>query len=98
MNGTAPLYVLRHGETEWNREGRIQGARDSALTERGRAQAAAMGRALAVELERNAGPTIFLRSPLGRTRETSLIVGRSLGLDPSCWRDDERLVEVCYGA
>lgn len=45
MNGQAPLYVLRHGETEWNREGRIQGARDSALTERGRAQAAVDARA-----------------------------------------------------
>lgn len=98
MNGEAPLYVLRHGETEWNREGRIQGARDSALTGRGRVQAAAMGRALAAELERNPRPTIFLRSPLGRTRETSLIVGRSIGLDPSCWRDDGRLVEFCYGA
>ena len=93
----APLYVLRHGETEWNREGRIQGARDSALTERGRTQAAAMGPALATELECSPGPTIFLRSPLGRTRETSVIVGRSLGLDPSSWRDDRRLAEFCYG-
>lgn len=98
MNGESPLYVLRHGETEWNREGRIQGARDSALTERGRAQAAGMGRALAAELEHSPGPTIFLRSPLGRTRETSVIVGHRLGLDPSCWCDDSRLVEFSYGA
>lgn len=97
MRGHAPVYVLRHGETEWNRAGRIQGARDSALTERGRAQAAVMGRALAAELALGSGPTNFLRSPLGRARETSLIVGRSLGLDLSCWRDDWRLVEFCYG-
>jgi broad specificity phosphatase PhoE len=93
----APLYVLRHGETTWNTERRMQGSRDSDLTERGRAQALAMGRALARELALENRPTIFLRSPLGRTRETSLIVGRALGLDPARWRDDPRLVELSYG-
>jgi glucosyl-3-phosphoglycerate phosphatase len=41
------LYILRHGETVWNREGRLQGALDSALTEHGVAQARCMGKALA---------------------------------------------------
>ncbi len=98
MKLAAPLYVLRHGETVWNTERRMQGSRDSDLTERGRAQAVAMGRALARELAREARPTIFLRSPLGRVRETSLIVGRELGLDPAHWRDDPRLAELGYGA
>ena len=98
MKLAAPLYVLRHGETVWNTERRMQGSRDSDLTERGRAQAVAMGRALAKELAQEERPTIFLRSPLGRTRETSLIVGRELGLDPAHWRDDPRLVELSYGA
>jgi probable phosphoglycerate mutase len=92
-----PLYVLRHGETAWNLERRMQGTRNSDLTVRGRAQARAMGRALAGELAREPGPTIFLRSPLGRARETSLIVGRELGLDPDEWRDDRRLAELSYG-
>ena len=35
-----PLYILRHGETEWNASGRLQGRFDSPLTEKGRAQAA----------------------------------------------------------
>ena len=65
----APLYLLRHGETQWNTERRMQGTRNSDLTERGRAQAAAMGRALARELALEERPTIFLRSPLGRVRE-----------------------------
>ena len=56
-----------------------------------------MGRALARELAREERPTVFVRSPLGRTRETSLIVGRALGLDPAEWRDDPRLVELGYG-
>ena len=39
MTLVAPLYMLRHGETAWNTERRMQGTKDSALTERGRAQA-----------------------------------------------------------
>jgi probable phosphoglycerate mutase len=97
MKLTAPLYLLRHGETAWNLERRMQGSKDSRLTARGRAQAAAMGRALATELAREPGPTIFLRSPLGRTRETSLIIGHALDLDPSEWSDDPRLAELRYG-
>ena len=98
MKLASPLYMLRHGETAWNTERRMQGTRNSDLTELGRAQAVAMGRALAAELAREHRPTVFLRSPLGRTCETSLIVGRELGLDPAEWRDDRRLVELSYGA
>jgi probable phosphoglycerate mutase len=97
MKLNAPLYMLRHGETAWNLERRMQGRRDSTLTPRGREQAAAMGRALAAELAREPGPTIFLRSPLGRARETALIVGSALGLDPGEWRDEARLAELGYG-
>jgi len=92
-----PLYMLRHGETAWNLERRMQGTRNSDLTERGQTQAQAMGRTLRTELGREPGPTIFLRSPLGRARETSLIVGRELGLEPGDWRDDQRLAELSYG-
>jgi len=93
----SPLYMLRHGETAWNTERRMQGTKDSALTDRGRAQALAMGRTLKVELARTPAPTIFLRSPLGRVRETSEIIGRELGLEPAQWRDDPRLAELSYG-
>ncbi len=92
-----PLYVLRHGETAWNTERRMQGTKDSALTERGRAQALAMGRTLKAELARTPGPTVFLRSTLGRVRETSDIIAHELGLDAAQWRDDPRLVELGYG-
>lgn len=97
MKLTNPLYLLRHGETAWNLERRMQGSKNSSLTARGRAQAAAMGRALAIELKREPGPTLFLRSPLGRTCETAEIIGRALGLDPTEWRDDPRLAELRYG-
>lgn len=98
MKLTAPLYMLRHGETAWNTERRMQGHKNSDLTARGRVQALAMGRTLKAELEREPGPTIFLRSPLGRTRETSEIVGRELGIASSEWREDMRLAELSYGS
>jgi len=97
MTLAAPLYVLRHGETTWNLERRLQGSKNSELTERGRRQAAGLGRTLRAELAREPGPTLFLRSPLGRTRETSLIVGQELGVDPAEWRDDLRLAELSFG-
>ncbi len=97
MTLNVPLYMLRHGETAWNTERRMQGTKDSNLTERGRVQAQAMGRTLKAELAGAPGRTIFLRSPLGRVRETSEIIGRELGLDPAEWRDDPRLVELSYG-
>ncbi|MGD9880212.1 MAG: histidine phosphatase family protein [Reyranella sp.] len=97
MSLTIPLYVLRHGETAWNTERRMQGLRDSKLTERGRLQAEAMGRSLGRELEGATGPTVFLRSPLGRACETAEIIGREIGLDAGQWRDDPRLVELGYG-
>ncbi len=93
----APLYVLRHGETTWNTERRLQGTKDSNLTERGRAQALAMGRALRRELSNGEDVIVFLRSPLGRVRETSLLIGGELGLDPTRWREDPRLAEIGYG-
>ncbi len=97
MKLMAPLYMLRHGETAWNTERRMQGTKNSALTERGRAQAIAMGRTLKVELALEPGPTVFLRSPLGRTCETALLIGRELGLAAGEWRDDPRLAELSYG-
>ena len=57
---------MRHGETEWNREGRIQGHNDGALNERGRRQAEAVGLALRLE-----HPTAVYASPLSRARQTA---------------------------
>lgn len=94
----APLYVLRHGQTAWNVERRLQGAQNSDLTILGREQASAAGRKLATVLPHDRQAVRFLRSPLGRTRETSLLVGRELGIDPAAWQDDQRLAEHGSGA
>lgn len=73
------LYLLRHGETVWNVEQRMQGRADSPLTERGRAQAARH----AEVLERLGGVGRLLVSPSGRTRATAAIVGARLGVPQS---------------
>jgi probable phosphoglycerate mutase len=72
---TTDLFLIRHGETEWNREGRMQGHGDSPLTEQGRAQARAIGLRLA-ELQ----PQVLVCSDLGRARATAALVAEHLGL------------------
>ena len=62
------VYLLRHGETVWNAEGRLQGALNSPLTARGVAQAQAQGRILA---RRDLDGFRAISSPLGRTIETA---------------------------
>ena len=66
------LYVIRHGQTDYNREERLQGARDIPLNETGRGQATGNGLALAklTSLELPLDEFDWVASPLGRTRET----------------------------
>ena len=66
------LYVIRHGQTDYNFEERLQGARDIPLNDTGRAQARANGRALASlpDLEYPLPQFDWVASPLRRTRET----------------------------
>ena len=72
------FFLVRHGETSWNREGRIQGTRDSPLTERGVAQA----RAVAARLARERFEAIH-SSDLGRARETARHVAAAVELEVS---------------
>jgi broad specificity phosphatase PhoE len=94
------LVHIRHGETDWNAEGRLQGQRDVPLNPVGRGQAARNGRALAAHLaERGIDPDDldWVASPLGRARETMAIVRDTAGLDPSDYRLDDSLKEVTFG-
>ncbi|NOU27056.1 MAG: histidine phosphatase family protein [Polyangiaceae bacterium] len=88
------IYLVRHGETVWNAAGRFQGARDSALTARGREQAAAVGRVLAATLGNGSAPLVAHVSPRGRTQETAAILGRHVALE---LREEPRLAEVSLG-
>ncbi|WP_445679117.1 histidine phosphatase family protein [Radicibacter daui] len=92
------IWLLRHGETEWNIEGRYQGALDSALTATGRAQAEAMGVCLARHLAGSAIlPERALMSPLGRTRATAGHIARFLPPTLS-FAEDPALREVSGGS
>ena len=71
------IYLARHGETAWNREGRWQGHTDVALNEAGRLQAHALGQALIAR-----GLVRAHASDLSRARETAEIVATLLGLPP----------------
>ncbi len=93
----APLYFVRHGETDWNAEGRLQGQRDIPLNARGRVQAEEVGRRIST-LVPDSSTLAFVASPLGRTRETMEILRRSLGLPETAYRPDPRFVELTFGA
>lgn len=90
------IYFLRHGETDWNAEGRIQGQFDTPLNDKGRGQAARNGQALKA-LPLDSGRFDFVASPLMRARETMEIVRRELGIDPRAYRTDDILKEIHFG-
>ncbi|KAB2919875.1 MAG: histidine phosphatase family protein [Dechloromonas sp.] len=69
------VYVIRHGETEWNLRGRFQGHFDSSLTERGISQASRLGQHLA-----GRSISAIYSSDLGRAMATAEIISRSIGL------------------
>ncbi len=90
------IYLLRHGETVWNREGRFQGHGDAPLTAAGVAQARAMGRRLGQELSLQA-PVRIVSSPLYRAWQSAVLVAEELALDPGRIQFDPRLKEVGFG-
>lgn len=83
------FYVLRHGQTDWNVQMRLQGSTDIPLNETGRAQAHVAAKILAAE-----GLTRIIASPLSRALETARIVGAASGLEPEI---DGRLIERNFG-
>ena len=91
------LYYIRHGETDWNAESRLQGQRDIPINANGRAQARQCGEILRDLIAREGGAFDFVASPLGRARETMEIVRAALGLDPQAYRTEERLKEISFG-
>ena len=94
------LYFIRHGETDWNREGRLQGRTDTSLNARGRKQAAAVATHLDTLVSKPQLPENlpFFASPMQRTRQTVEILRETLKLDPAVYAPDERLKEIGFGA
>lgn len=84
------LYLVRHGETDWNLQRRIQGSTDVPLNDTGRAQAKRTGELLASRRW-----DAVVASPLSRAFDTASIIAAEVGLpEPTT---DPRLVERAYG-
>jgi probable phosphoglycerate mutase len=83
------VFIVRHGETEWNVQGRRQGQLDSPLTAAGRSSAQQISDSLS-ELD----PDALFSSPLGRAWSTALIIDAALGLGI---RSEGGLSEIHHG-
>lgn len=83
------LILVRHGQTESNRLGKIQGINDSPLTDEGRRQAESAARALAPD-----APFVLYSSPLPRAMQTAQTIGTGVGVWPV---EVEDLIEMDVG-
>jgi broad specificity phosphatase PhoE len=84
------LLLLRHGETDWNNEGRVQGHSDTLLNANGIAQA----HQLAARVASEESFAAMYASPLARARVTAEIIAQQCNLTPLL---DDRLKEQCLG-
>ena len=84
------IYIVRHGETQWNAEGRIQGRRDIELNEDRRRQAEAAAEAL-----RGKTFQALITSPLSRAKQTGAILAQYANIGEV--REDARIVERDFG-
>jgi broad specificity phosphatase PhoE len=94
------IYYIRHGETAWNAEGRLQGAQDTSLNDLGRKQATHAGAILAdlfAREGRSEQALAYVASPLGRARSTMELVRGALKLPSDDYTIDDRLREIGYG-
>ncbi|OAF15965.1 MULTISPECIES: histidine phosphatase family protein [Bradyrhizobium] len=95
------IYYLRHGETEWNALGRLQGNKDVPLNARGRGQAVQAAGILADLFKRDGRDKAalpYVSSPLGRARSTMELVRGKLELPAMDYSLDDRLREIGYGS
>jgi broad specificity phosphatase PhoE len=88
IHGTAIL--MRHGETPWNREGRVMGRRPVDLDEDGREQVRS-----AIALARVLAPDLIMTSPLNRARQSAEIIAEGTGNTPLV--EEPAISEVLYG-
>lgn len=91
------IYVIRHGQTDWNAQRRLQGQKDIPMNATGLEQARQNGIALQGILGDRIDEFDFVASPLGRTRATMEIIRAAMGLPPLAYRTDPRLMEISFG-
>ncbi len=94
------IYYIRHGETDWNANGRLQGVQDVPLNDLGRRQSVHAGHILADLFARDgqdARSLKFVSSPLGRARQSMELLRETLRLPMQEYAIDDRLREIAYG-
>jgi len=85
------VLLMRHGETPWNREGRVMGRNPVELDDAGRRQVES-----AIPLARTLAPDVIVSSPLVRARQSAQIISHAIGI--ATIAEDPRLSEVEYGS
>lgn len=86
------VFIVRHGQTDWNVQGRLQGSTDTDLNDTGRAQARQAALSLGGAVSREG--VVVVSSPLSRTVETAEIISAQWGAQVTT---DRRLIERDYG-
>ena len=90
------LYLIRHGQTDWNARGRLQGQTDIPMNALGKSQVEGNAKKLR-ELSVDLHSFDFVSSPINRARETMMLIRNSLGLPVEDFQMDDRLKELNYG-
>ncbi len=94
------VYYVRHGLTDWNKAGRLQGRQDIPLNAQGRAQAAQCAvllRDLFAREGRLPNDYHYVSSPLARAFQTMELMRAALGLELDGYARDARLAEIAFG-
>lgn len=96
MGKTAPttLLLLRHGQTELNRDGKYSGRGNPELTDLGKKQIAHAAR----HISERGDVDVILSSPLGRCQETARAAAEALGMGKNAITTDEAIIEMDFGA
>lgn len=95
--GFPPLLLIRHAETQWNREGRLQGRLDTPLTLDGVRQAIAVAVTTADHHRRHDRVRYWV-SPLGRARQTASLIADCWDVPYDRFQDAPALLERAYGS
>ncbi len=91
------IYIVRHGQTDWNAGRRLQGQTEVHMNDFGRSQVANNAEKLKALLSAP-HELDYVSSPICRARETMTIIRETLGLAREGYRTDDRLKELNYGA
>ena len=89
------IFLLRHGETDWNQEERLQGHMDIPLNQNGRTQ---ISHAAEILSDLHPGIDLIVSSPLSRAYESAEIVADRLAYEKANIIIEPLLIERCFGA